>query len=171
MVIYFLQVPRVLEADDAGPLRECSPPPRRCSYASTLSENSSISLNTSYQSLLFSPLICPDQGQCYAAAQRSRWINGRRAKYIKAIFQFGRSSTYCSEGEADTPPTTNEAEFIYAQQQLRKLGNGEGDNHGLEEVDLDEEHRSKRSQCYHCLGIGSPQRQRRSDSAIVSPFQ
>jgi hypothetical protein len=78
-------VPRVLEADDAGPLRECSPPPRRCSYASTLSENSSISLNTSYQSLLFSPLICPDQGQCCAAAQRSRWMNGRRAKYFKSI--------------------------------------------------------------------------------------
>uniref|UniRef100_A0A915MCA7 Uncharacterized protein n=1 Tax=Meloidogyne javanica TaxID=6303 RepID=A0A915MCA7_MELJA len=30
-----LQVPRVLDQDDADPMRECSPPPRRCSYAST----------------------------------------------------------------------------------------------------------------------------------------
>uniref|UniRef100_A0A1I8BAJ9 Uncharacterized protein n=1 Tax=Meloidogyne hapla TaxID=6305 RepID=A0A1I8BAJ9_MELHA len=30
-----LQVPRLLDQDDADPMRECSPPPRRCSYAST----------------------------------------------------------------------------------------------------------------------------------------
>ncbi|KAH7704802.1 hypothetical protein AAVH_28003 [Aphelenchoides avenae] len=50
-----LQVPRVDPTPDEVP-RQCSPPPRRCSYASTTSENSSASMNASYQNLL-SPFI------------------------------------------------------------------------------------------------------------------
>uniref|UniRef100_A0A914HA79 non-specific serine/threonine protein kinase n=1 Tax=Globodera rostochiensis TaxID=31243 RepID=A0A914HA79_GLORO len=104
-----LQVPRVSDGEDAADLlRQCSPPPRRCSYASTLSENSSsISLNTSYQSLLFSP-SGTDQPQ---HTQRSHGYSRERS----------RSSTHCSEGESDTPPLpTNEVQFVYAM--ARKNG-------------------------------------------------
>lgn len=47
-----LQVPKTETQPDDQP--RTSPPPRRCSYASTLSENSSVSfsLNASYQNLL-----------------------------------------------------------------------------------------------------------------------
>lgn len=45
-----LQIPKTETMPDDMP--RSSPPPRRCSYASTYSENSSISLNASYQNLL-----------------------------------------------------------------------------------------------------------------------
>nr|CAD2175539.1 unnamed protein product [Meloidogyne enterolobii] len=103
-----------------------------------LAKNSSISLNTSYQSLLFSPLICcPDQ--CVSVRSRS--------------------STCCSECEADTPPT-NESEFVFSQQQQQNKGQ-------------DENHRSKRVSVCHCncqqllIQQKRQQRQRRSHSAVV----
>lgn len=49
---HLLQVPGSNDLLDDGMPRQHSPPPRRCSYASTTSENSSISLNASYQNLL-----------------------------------------------------------------------------------------------------------------------
>lgn len=81
-----LQVPRLDTNLDEYP-RDCSPPPRRCSYASTLSENSSISLNTSYQSLLFIP----------ADTVTSRSARGR---------------TWSCSDDNDTPPT-NESAFAF----------------------------------------------------------
>lgn len=51
-----LQVPGSSDLLDDGIPRQCSPPPRRFSYASTTSENSSTSPNASYQNLL-SPFI------------------------------------------------------------------------------------------------------------------
>jgi hypothetical protein len=77
-----LQVPRGDQLCDEVP-RQCSPPPRRCSYASTLSENSSLSLNTSYQNLL-SPFPVTNNNA-------------------------SRSSTHSYSDDNETPPN----EFLY----------------------------------------------------------
>ncbi|KAL3090393.1 hypothetical protein niasHS_006845 [Heterodera schachtii] len=138
-----LQVPKVNDCEDApNPFRQCSPPPRRCSFASTLSESSSISLNTSYQSLLFSP---SGVDQTPHLAQRCPYGHSRRRS---------RSSTHCSEGEADTPPLpTNEAEFVYGM--TRNSGGGDAAGSG--------------SVCRHRMG--SQSRQRRSHSTVSTPCE
>lgn len=95
---FLLQVPRLSDLGDDGDssamVDRSSPPPRRCSYASTYSENSSVSLNTSYQSLLFAP---------HSPTSRSR------------------TQSYSYSDDNDTPPT-NESAFVYSPAKLVSSG-------------------------------------------------
>uniref|UniRef100_A0A914YMC7 Uncharacterized protein n=1 Tax=Panagrolaimus superbus TaxID=310955 RepID=A0A914YMC7_9BILA len=86
----FLTVPKC-ERDECE--RESSPPPRRCSQGSTLSDNSSItiSLATSYQNLL-SP--------SYLGYSNNNNINNK---------QRDRSTSYCYSEDSATPPS----EFLF----------------------------------------------------------
>jgi|UniRef100_A0AC35F4Z8 hypothetical protein len=88
----FLTVPKY-ERDECE--RLTSPPPRRCSQTSTLSDNSSItiSLATSYQNLLSpSYLGCSNTGN-------NNNINKQR----------DRSTSYCYSEDSVTPPS----EFLF----------------------------------------------------------